>query len=391
MSKQLVLRDIVIESRESDNYVNATQLCKAGGKLFAHWHRLDGTQGLIKTLEKDLNYADLDISKNPLVDVKSGKNGGTWIHPDLAVQLAQWISPEFAIQVSRWIRVLFNNGSVSLQERNELQDQLAKREQEMKEMEETMERLRILNEEARDYKKRFSKDESIYIISTYAYAIKGIFKIGKTKNLKARLSSHNSSHPHGDKVRVLAEFKVSDAQLTERVLHNKLRGLALKKETEWFMCPFNMLVDLIEIALEEDDRLNDFVNKIIDLVSELRTQKFNPAKWTAGIDLSLFDKAEPQELKLVDETSEVVAQFDVTSATEEQKQAFVRECIEAYKRTIEHPREFAVLQITWKLFQDFMRNQLGIPKSKFKATEWKKHVEQEATADQHLAIQWRSK
>lgn len=30
--------------------------------------------------------------------------GGTWLHPDLAVQLAQWCSPVFAIQVSRWIQ-----------------------------------------------------------------------------------------------------------------------------------------------------------------------------------------------------------------------------------------------------------------------------------------------
>jgi KilA-N domain len=30
--------------------------------------------------------------------------GGTWLHPDLAVQLAQWCSPAFAIQVSRWIQ-----------------------------------------------------------------------------------------------------------------------------------------------------------------------------------------------------------------------------------------------------------------------------------------------
>jgi hypothetical protein len=30
--------------------------------------------------------------------------GGTWIHPDLAIQLAQWCSPSFAIQVSRWVK-----------------------------------------------------------------------------------------------------------------------------------------------------------------------------------------------------------------------------------------------------------------------------------------------
>ncbi len=34
--------------------------------------------------------------------------GGTWLHPDLAVQLAQWCSKPFAIQVSRWVREWFS-------------------------------------------------------------------------------------------------------------------------------------------------------------------------------------------------------------------------------------------------------------------------------------------
>jgi uncharacterized protein YaaR (DUF327 family) len=391
-SKQLTLKNIVIEARASDNFINATQLCKAGGKEFKQWYRLDSAKALIQALKTENQVGT--FPHQPLVEVIcTGPNDqrGSWIHPDLAIQLAQWISPAFAIQVSRWIRELFTTGSVSLEESKELQAQLHKQSQEMKEMVESMERLRILNEEARDFKKRFTKDESIYIISTYSYATQGIFKIGKTKNLKARLSSHNSSHPNGDKFRVLSEFKVSDAQLTERILQNKLRGLALKNETEWFMCPFNMLVDLIEIALEEDDRLNDFVNKIIDLVSELRTQKFNTGKWTAGIDLSIFEHAEPEEMKLCGPTNIVVAQFDVTVATAEEKRAFVRECIEAYKRTIVHPREVAVLQISWKLFQEFMRQQLGIPKKRFKKLEWRDRVEQETAGDRQLAFQWRSK
>jgi len=48
-----------------------------------------------------------------LVDKKiGGKHEGTWIHPDLAIQLAQWLSPEFALQVSQCIRTLFVEGKV---------------------------------------------------------------------------------------------------------------------------------------------------------------------------------------------------------------------------------------------------------------------------------------
>ncbi len=38
---------INIEYRESDGFVNATQLCKAGGKKFNDWYRLDTTKQLI--------------------------------------------------------------------------------------------------------------------------------------------------------------------------------------------------------------------------------------------------------------------------------------------------------------------------------------------------------
>ncbi|OUK65272.1 DNA-binding protein, partial [Enterobacter hormaechei] len=27
-----------------------------------------------------------------------------WVHPDIAINLAQWLSPQFAVQVSRWVR-----------------------------------------------------------------------------------------------------------------------------------------------------------------------------------------------------------------------------------------------------------------------------------------------
>jgi hypothetical protein len=110
----LALNNIVIESRKSDNFINATQLCKAGGKKFNDWYRLDSTKELKEELKRRFN-AGIPAFKKSLVDIKKGRyNSGSWIHPDLAVQLAQWISPSFAIQVSRWIRELFITGSVKI-------------------------------------------------------------------------------------------------------------------------------------------------------------------------------------------------------------------------------------------------------------------------------------
>ena len=60
-NNNLVLSGIVIESRESDNFINATQLCKAGGKRFNNWYQLDSTKELIKELENSLNLKVVDI------------------------------------------------------------------------------------------------------------------------------------------------------------------------------------------------------------------------------------------------------------------------------------------------------------------------------------------
>jgi hypothetical protein len=53
MSYSLVLNNITIESRE-DGFINATQLCKAGGKQFNYWHRLASTKELIEALKNNL-------------------------------------------------------------------------------------------------------------------------------------------------------------------------------------------------------------------------------------------------------------------------------------------------------------------------------------------------
>lgn len=119
---------ITIQMR-SDGYVNATQIAKAAGKLFADWSRLESTQRLAEELS-----ASMEISISQLIEVHKGRTSkfaqGSWIHPDLAIQFAQWCSPNFAIQVSRWVRELALTGRVELgneksnAELEELQKQL---------------------------------------------------------------------------------------------------------------------------------------------------------------------------------------------------------------------------------------------------------------------------
>ena len=97
----LELNGIMVLARE-DGFINATALCKAGGKRFGNWNQLESTKELIQVLESETG-----ITKQTLIDVNKGNSckfaQGSWIHPKLTIHLAQWISSKFAIQVSYWI------------------------------------------------------------------------------------------------------------------------------------------------------------------------------------------------------------------------------------------------------------------------------------------------
>jgi KilA-N domain len=84
----LNLNGIDIEYRASDGFVNATQLCKAGGKVFSKWYRLISIKELIREFEAELNNTHL-------LEISNSKYKSIWINPDLTVALAQWISPKF--------------------------------------------------------------------------------------------------------------------------------------------------------------------------------------------------------------------------------------------------------------------------------------------------------
>lgn len=92
----------VVRQRVKDGYINATAMCQAVGKLFGHYRERGTTQQFLEALSADIGIPISEL-------VQSFKGGdpnlqGTWVHPDVAINLAQWCSPQFAVQVSRWVR-----------------------------------------------------------------------------------------------------------------------------------------------------------------------------------------------------------------------------------------------------------------------------------------------
>lgn len=107
--RERIFEGSVVRQRASDGYWDATQMCKAAGKKWADYWRLNSTGEYIQALAESTG-----IPTDAVVELKSGRSGGTWVHPDIAIHLAQWCSPRFAVQVSRWVRELLATGRVDL-------------------------------------------------------------------------------------------------------------------------------------------------------------------------------------------------------------------------------------------------------------------------------------
>lgn len=84
---------------QGDGWFNATQAAAKFGKEPAQWARLPETINYVEALKR--KYGEITYSKS-----KRGANGGTWLHPKLAVRFAQWLDVDFAVWCDEQIDAL---------------------------------------------------------------------------------------------------------------------------------------------------------------------------------------------------------------------------------------------------------------------------------------------
>jgi len=149
-------------------------------------------------------------------------------------------------------------------------------------------RINTINMELVSYKKSIDKDESIFIVATYNYATQGVFKVGRTKDMKNRLSGLNLTHISGDKVFLLHEFKVNDSLAINHYIHKKLKGFAARKGSEFFICQYNLLKQIIELIIDGDESYSDIINSIIDDMYNFKSSNHLIADWTRGITCNMY-------------------------------------------------------------------------------------------------------
>lgn len=86
-----------ISRRTTDGYVNATAMCRANGKRWSDYRESDRCQQYLDALSQTTEIPVFD-----LIESRQGHGGGTWVHPQVAVDLARWISAPFAVWMDGW-------------------------------------------------------------------------------------------------------------------------------------------------------------------------------------------------------------------------------------------------------------------------------------------------
>lgn len=99
--------NVTFKTEDGVVYVNATEMSKQFGKRPSKWLELPSAKEFLSTLQT--------IRKSDsLVKTIEGKNGGTWMHEDVAIEFARWLSPAFSIWCNDKIKELLTTGKAEI-------------------------------------------------------------------------------------------------------------------------------------------------------------------------------------------------------------------------------------------------------------------------------------
>jgi KilA-N domain len=98
----------MISQRPSDGFVNLTEMARTQEKRVSDYLELEITQKRIQALAKHLQ-----VLPSSLVIKTRGRTGGSWAHPQIAIDFAQWCSVDFWVRAtSALVSVVLSGGKV---------------------------------------------------------------------------------------------------------------------------------------------------------------------------------------------------------------------------------------------------------------------------------------
>jgi hypothetical protein len=187
---------------------------------------------------------------------QGGNEQNTWVHPRVAIHIAQWVSPKFAVNVTGWIQQLLSTGSVALERPIKAFSTITEMDIEAEVLEQDVK----LEE--------YTADSVIYA----SYIGKGMLKIGFFDGrMLQRNKKHTSSESMYSQWRLVKLFKVSGRPI-EKMLHDFLfpYQVEFNKQKEIYKSTKKLasFLQMTETFLDENDlpmkirRLEQKVNEL---------------------------------------------------------------------------------------------------------------------------------
>lgn len=103
---------VKISQCKSDGYLNATAMCKACCKRSQHYLENKTTKKFLEELASVTGIPVTDLVRIIQGGIPSLQ--GTWVHPKVAIHLAQWLGTKVFVQVSEWMYDWMMTGQNSL-------------------------------------------------------------------------------------------------------------------------------------------------------------------------------------------------------------------------------------------------------------------------------------
>ncbi|WP_458094757.1 KilA-N domain-containing protein [Roseomonas sp. WA12] len=91
----------IVSQRKRDGYINATAMCQAAGRRWSHYAENAGTKAFFAELSSAVGIPTAELIQSLTGGIPHLQ--GTWVHPQVAIHLAQWLSPKFAVMVTKWV------------------------------------------------------------------------------------------------------------------------------------------------------------------------------------------------------------------------------------------------------------------------------------------------
>lgn len=247
----------VLHARKEDGYINAGKLCAMCDKKFYNWMDNKRSKEFLKELE--LVFKESNIDKPLYINDRRNNYHGTFVHPLVAINIAQWASTKFEVRVVSWIYELFLTGSVDINtthtistldniryqqlelEHTKLKEYLIQREQEYYNLEVKHERLK-----EKKQRHKFQNGNCFYIVHDLDCKYK-VYKFGQTSDFTKRLSSLRTSSPR---------------MTVERLIY-------IDKHVEFEECVKNYFRENGHLRFSNHEYVEiplEYINKVIDLI-----------------------------------------------------------------------------------------------------------------------------